>query len=91
MWHDAAVADRADRRHVLPDDPPADEARRRNTARCWTSWPRATRCITNGGIAGTVTDIGDNFVTVEIADNVQLRVQKGAIANVLPKGTLKSA
>jgi preprotein translocase subunit YajC len=47
--------------------------------------------ITNGGIAGTVSDIGENFITVEIADNVRIRVQKGAIANVLPKGTLKSA
>jgi preprotein translocase subunit YajC len=47
--------------------------------------------ITNGGIAGTVTEIGDNFISVEIADNVRIRVQKGAIANVLPKGTLKSA
>ena len=47
--------------------------------------------ITNGGVAGTVTAIGDNFVTVEIADNVRIRVQKGAVANVLPRGTLKSA
>src|SRR5690606_13988752 len=47
--------------------------------------------LTNGGVAGTVTAIGDNFVTVEIADNVRIRVQKGAIANVLPKGTLKAA
>ena len=47
--------------------------------------------IASGGIAGTVTDIGDNFVTVEVADNVRLRVQKGAVGNVLPKGTLKSA
>ena len=47
--------------------------------------------ITSGGIAGTIVDIGDNFVTVEVADNVRLRVQKGAIGNVLPKGTLKSA
>ncbi len=47
--------------------------------------------LTNGGIAGIVTDIGDNFVTVEVADNVRIRVQKGAIGNVLPKGTLKSA
>ena len=52
---------------------------------------RGDEVITNGGIAGTVTDIGDNFVSVEIADNVRIRVQKGAIANVLPKGTLKSA
>ena len=47
--------------------------------------------ITSGGIAGTVTDIGDNFVTVEVADNVRVRVQKAAVGNVLPKGTLKSA
>ncbi len=46
--------------------------------------------ITNGGIAGTVREIGDSFITVEIADNVRVRMQKGAIANVLPKGTLKS-
>lgn len=52
---------------------------------------RGDEVITNGGIAGTVTDIGDNFITVEVASNVQLRVQRGAIANVLPKGTLKSA
>lgn len=47
--------------------------------------------ITNGGIAGTVREIGDSFITVEIADNVRVRIQKGAIGNVLPKGTLKSA
>ena len=47
--------------------------------------------ITSGGVAGVVTDVGDSFVTVEIADNVRVRVQKGAVGNVLPKGTLKSA
>jgi len=52
---------------------------------------RGDEVLTNGGIAGTVVDLGDNFITVEIADNVRIRVQKGAIANVLPKGTLKSA
>ena len=44
-----------------------------------------------GGLAGTVTDIGENFVTIEIADGVRVRVQKAAIGNVLPKGTLKAA
>jgi preprotein translocase subunit YajC len=44
-----------------------------------------------GGLAGTVSDIGENFVTVEIADGVRVRVQKAAIGNVLPKGTLKAA
>ena len=47
--------------------------------------------ITSGGIAGTVVGLSDAFITVEVASGVQLRVQKGAIASVLPKGTLKSA
>ena len=47
--------------------------------------------ITNGGIAGTVAEIGEHCITVEIASNVQVRLQKGAIASVLPKGTLKAA
>jgi len=52
---------------------------------------RGDEVITGGGIAGTIVEIGESFVTVEIADNVRIRVQKGAIGNVLPKGTLKSA
>ncbi|KIP80653.1 preprotein translocase subunit YajC [Stenotrophomonas sp. 169] len=52
---------------------------------------RGDEVLTNGGIAGVVTDIGDNFVTLEVADNVRIRVQKGAVGNVLPAGTLKSA
>jgi preprotein translocase subunit YajC len=52
---------------------------------------RGDEIITSGGIAGTVAEIGDNFITVEIADGVKVRVQKAAVGNVLPKGTLKSA
>ena len=52
---------------------------------------RGDEVITSGGIAGTVADIGESFLTVEVASGVQLRVQKTAVANVLPKGTLKSA
>jgi preprotein translocase subunit YajC len=43
------------------------------------------------GIAGRIEDIGEHFVTVEVAPNVRIRVQKGAISQVLPKGTLKSS
>ena len=52
---------------------------------------RGDEVLVAGGLAGTVADIGENFVTVEIADGVRVRVQKAAIGNVLPKGTLKSA
>ena len=47
--------------------------------------------ITNGGIAGQVTNIGENFITVEVASGVELRLQKGAITSVLPRGTLKAS
>ena len=46
--------------------------------------------VTIGGILGKVTKVGDDNVAVEIADNVIVQVQKPAIQNVLPKGTIKS-
>ncbi|MCE4513586.1 preprotein translocase subunit YajC [Xanthomonas hortorum] len=52
---------------------------------------RGDEVITSGGVAGVISDIGDNFITVEVADNVRIRVQKSAVGHVLPKGTLKSA
>ena len=46
--------------------------------------------VTIGGIIGKVTKVTDDFVVVEISDNVELKFQKQAIAATLPKGTLKS-
>ena len=46
--------------------------------------------VTNGGIAGRVDEVGETFITVEIASNVKVKVQKGAVQQVLPKGSLKS-
>ena len=46
--------------------------------------------VTNGGLAGIVREIGENYLTVEIADGVSVKMQKSAIGSVLPKGTLKA-
>jgi preprotein translocase subunit YajC len=46
--------------------------------------------ITIGGILGKVTKVGEENVAVEIADGVIVQVQKPAIQNVLPKGSIKS-
>lgn len=46
--------------------------------------------VTTGGLAGQVIEVGENFVLVEVAGNVQVRIQKHAVATVLPKGSLKS-
>ncbi|MCB1939873.1 MAG: preprotein translocase subunit YajC [Rhodocyclaceae bacterium] len=42
------------------------------------------------GVVGRITSVGDTYAEVEVADNVVLKIQKQAVANVLPKGTLKS-
>jgi preprotein translocase subunit YajC len=47
--------------------------------------------VTSGGILGRVTDVGDTFLTLEIADSVRVKVQKGQVTSLMPKGTLKSA
>lgn len=46
--------------------------------------------VTGGGLVGKITKVGDNYVTLEIAEGTEVVVQKPAIGLVLPKGTLKS-
>ena len=46
---------------------------------------------TAGGILGKVAETGEQFLTVEIADGVRVKVQRHTVSSVLPKGTLKSA
>jgi preprotein translocase subunit YajC len=46
---------------------------------------------TTGGILGKVTEVGDQFLSVEIANGVNIKLQKFQVAQVLPKGTVKSA
>jgi preprotein translocase subunit YajC len=47
--------------------------------------------VTAGGILGRVTDVSDQFVTVEVSDGVKLKVQKYQVTSLMPKGTLKGA
>ena len=45
---------------------------------------------TTGGLIGKVREIGENLLVIEVADKVEIRVQKSSIASVLPKGTMQS-
>ena len=47
--------------------------------------------ITAGGTLGRVTKVSDNYISLEIANNVEITVQRSAVQTLLPKGTLKSA
>jgi preprotein translocase subunit YajC len=46
--------------------------------------------VTQGGVAGRIVKVSDNFITVELAPNVEVAVQRQAVSTVLPKGTLKA-
>ncbi|HUB88226.1 MAG TPA: preprotein translocase subunit YajC [Dyella sp.] len=56
-----------------------------------SSLAKGDEVVTNGGIAGRVEEVGETFITVEIAPNVKIKLQKGSVQQVLPKGTLKSS
>jgi preprotein translocase subunit YajC len=47
--------------------------------------------VTAGGILGRIVEISDGFITLEIADNVRIKVQKSQVTQLVPKGTYKSA
>ncbi|MBL6918586.1 preprotein translocase subunit YajC [Arenicellales bacterium IMCC55707] len=43
--------------------------------------------VTNGGLLGKVTEVSDNFVTVEVSSGLNVRIQRQSISQVMPKGT----
>ncbi len=45
--------------------------------------------VAAGGVLGRITKVTDNYVTLEIADKLEIRVQRPAVQLVLPKGTIK--
>lgn len=47
--------------------------------------------VTNGGILGKITEVEENFISVEVSNNVVVKVQRQAVSALVPKGTIKSA
>jgi len=47
--------------------------------------------VTNGGVLGKITEVGDHFVTLEVNNTTSLQVMKSSISSVMPKGTYKTA
>lgn len=55
-----------------------------------SSISKGDEIVIGGGLIGRVTNVTDDFVSMEIAEGTEVNVQKNAVAAVLPKGTLKS-
>ena len=50
---------------------------------------KGDEAVTSGGLLGRITEVGTNFVKLEVAKDVEVKVQKHAISQVMPKGTIK--
>ncbi len=47
--------------------------------------------VTAGGMLGRVTEVGESFVSLQLTDDVTIKLQKHSVAQVVPKGTMESA
>jgi len=51
---------------------------------------KGAEVVTSGGIVGRITKLSDAYITIEIAPNTEIVVQKQAVQTLLPKGTMKA-
>ena len=54
------------------------------------SLTKGDEVLTTSGMLGKINGVDDHYVSLQVADNVELKMQKSAVAAVLPKGTIKS-
>ncbi len=47
--------------------------------------------VTSGGMLGRITEVGDSFVSLEVAKGVSMKLQKHSISQIVPKGTYESS
>lgn len=55
-----------------------------------TKLSKGDEVVTSGGILGKITNISDDFISLSIAEGIEVKIQRNAISTVLPKGTLKA-
>jgi preprotein translocase subunit YajC len=54
------------------------------------SLTKGDEVVTSGGLLGKIMDVGDNFVLIDLGGDIKVKVQRQAISNTVPKGTVKS-
>jgi len=70
---------------IRPQQKKAKEARA-----MLTSLEKGNEVVTAGGIVGRISKLSDQYATIEVAPGTEITVQRQAIAQLLPKGTIKS-
>ena len=66
------------------------QKRSKETKAMLAALQKGDEVVTAGGIVGRITKLTDAYATVEIANNVEMTVQRSAISLMLPKGTIKT-
>ena len=61
--------------------------RQKETKSMLEALAKGDEVVTTGGLIGRVTKLGESMLTLEVANNVELQLQRGAVVQVLPKGT----
>ena len=51
---------------------------------------KGNEVVTAGGIVGRISRLNDQYAVIEVAPNIEVTVQRGAISQLLPKGTIKA-
>ncbi|MFK5985926.1 MAG: preprotein translocase subunit YajC [Pseudomonadota bacterium] len=54
------------------------------------SLKKGDEIVTNGGVLGKITSLHENFVSIEVAKDINIRVQRQSISTLMPKGTVKA-
>ena len=46
--------------------------------------------VTQGGVFGRITKVGESFLSIEVSEGVEVKIQRSAVSSLMPKGTIKS-
>ncbi|SCC91227.1 SecYEG protein translocase auxillary subunit [Thiomonas sp. X19] len=64
--------------------------RQKETRAMINALTKGDEVVTTGGLVGRVTKVGDNYIQLEVADKLEVQLQRSAVSMVLPKGTIKA-
>ena len=66
------------------------QKRAKETKAMLSALTKGDEVITAGGIVGKIAKLDEQYASIEVSPNVEIRVQRGAISQLLPKGTIKA-
>ena len=66
------------------------QKRAKETRAMLSALQKGDEVVTAGGIVGRISKLGEQYAAIEIANGVEINVQRSAVAQLLPKGTIKT-